>query len=116
MNLRWTKCEGDKWCPFTSLNLTHEHFDGLKGVYIIWHGGQQPATVYVGQGNIADRIRDHRKDSNILQYLSYGLFVTWAQVGDSSLDGVERFLADTLIPKEGSLHPSVSPIAVNFPW
>lgn len=114
--LSWNKCEGDKWCPLLTVNLDHPHFNNFGGVYIIWSGGQTPATVYVGQGEIAARLKDHRKEQDILQHSHLGLFVTWAKVGQPNWDGVERFLADRLLPKEGTRHPNVTPIQVNLPW
>ena len=116
MNLNWIKCNGDQWCNLILLNLKNSHFTGLTGVYIIWHGGQQPATVYVGKGNIADRLDDHRQDARILQYSHYGLFVTWARVEPFSQDSVERFLAEHLKPKVGQHDRYVPSIAVNLPW
>jgi hypothetical protein len=113
--LNWIKCDGNQWCNLLTLNLDHSHFEGLLGVYIIWHGGQNPATVYVGQGVIADRLRAHRADPRILQYGQLGLFVTWAKV-DYSRDGIERFLANQLRPKEGPNHPEAAPVSVNLPW
>ena len=114
--LNWNKCEGNAWCPFLTVNLQHPHFQNLEGVYIIWHGGPNPATVYVGQGNIADRLRAHRTERNILQYSSLGLFVTWASVSAPLRDGIECYLAQTLNPKEGVAHPNCPPIGVNLPW
>ena len=116
MQLTWNRCEGDKWCPFLTLNLAHPHFTGFEGVYIIWHGGQQPATVYVGQGSVAERLQAHRTNPQILAFGPFGLFVTWARVDKGSRDGVERFLADRLKPKVGSQHPSSVAVPVNFPW
>ena len=52
MNVEWVKCQGDVWCSLATVNLQHSHFDGLEGVYIIWHAGDTPATVRVGQGII----------------------------------------------------------------
>jgi len=115
-NLNWNKCEGNVWCPFLTVNLQHPHFRNWGGVYIIWHGSQKPWTVYVGQGNIADRLAQHRSDPRILQYSPLGLFVTWASVDASLRDGVERYLADKLQPKEGPVHPDVAPIAASLPW
>ncbi len=121
-NLKWTKCEGDQWCTLSRVNLDHPHFKGLQGVYIIWHGGTggtQPWTVYVGQGAIAERLAEHRRNPEILKYSQHGgLFVTWAQwhVLMPSLDGMEKFLADTLKPRVGSRHPSVASVEVNLPW
>ncbi len=114
--LSWNKCEGDKWCPLLTVNLQHPHFENLEGVYIIWHGGQNPRTVYVGQGVIADRLQQHRLDPQILKYSSLGLFATWASVAPPLRNGIERYLADTLGPKEGAAHPNVIPIPATLPW
>lgn len=116
MRLDWMKCQSGNWCGFFDVDLNHQHFDGMEGVYIIWHGGQNPATVYTGQGFIRDRIRDHRSESSILRFESYGLSVTWAEVAPSFRDGVERFLANQLSPKVGDRHPLIPPISVNLPW
>lgn len=119
MTLQWNKCQGNAglvWCQFLTVNLEHAHFSGLEGVYIIWHGGQSPWTVYVGQGKIADRLRAHREESAILKYSPHGLFVTWARVNPLQRSGVERFLAERLEPRVGSNYPNVPPIAVNLPW
>lgn len=116
MTLSWNKCEGSKWCPFLTVNLDHPHFRNREGVYIVWHGGQSPWTVYVGQGAIADRLRNHRQEQEILQYSHLGLFVTWTQVDRPNRDGVERFLAERLRPKVGARSPNARPIEVNLPW
>lgn len=116
MVLEWIKCEGNQWCNFLNLDLSHPHFSGLGGVYIIWHGGQNPWTVYVGQGWIADRLAAHRKEKEFLQYSPHGLFVTWAKANVTDRDGIELFLAQKLQPRLGHSYPSVSPISVNLPW
>lgn len=116
MNLDWNKCEGDKWCPFQTVNLDHSHFQSLGGVYVIWHGGQNASTVYVGQGDIADRLRVHRQNQEILRYSNLGLFVTWASVNAASREGVERFVSERLRPKVGARSPDAQPIQVNLPW
>ncbi len=63
LHLNWTRCEGNVWCKLNSVNLEHAHFNNKPcGVYIIWHGGTKPWAVYVGQGDIKERIAEHRKD------------------------------------------------------
>ena len=116
MTLEWIKCDGGNWCPFERVNLSHPHFTNLEGVYVIWHSGAVPATVYVGQGDVAARLLDHRRNNKILVYSRLGLFVTWAKVDRARLDGVERFLIDSLNPIESHRGPSAPPIAVNYPW
>jgi hypothetical protein len=116
MILYWNRCEGETWCPFLTVNLAHPHFQSIEGVYVIWHGGQAPWTVRVGQGAIAERLRAHRLDQTILSYSYLGLFVTWAGVDLWNRNGVERFLADRLKPKVGTRAPDTRPIEVNLPW
>lgn len=116
MNLEWIKCQDGSWCSLLAVNLAHEHFNDLEGVYIIWHGGNNPSTVYVGQGIIRDRLAAHRQEQGILTYQSLGLYVTWAQVASQYLNGVERYLHERLNPKIGSRSPFTPPIAVNLPW
>jgi hypothetical protein len=52
VRLHWYKCENDTWCKLNSLNLDHRLFDNTGGVYVIWHGGNQPSAVRIGQGFI----------------------------------------------------------------
>ena len=117
MTLVWNKCQGDAWCPFMTVNLAHSHFQGMEGVYVIWHGGTEPRTVYVGKGNIAERLRAHRTDANIIKHQANGgLFVTWARVPASQQDGVESYLIKALQPLGNEVVPTAAPITVNHPW
>jgi len=116
LTFNWIKCDGNAWCDFFNVNLAHSHFDGMEGVYIIWHDGNQPHAVRVGQGVIRDRIAQHRQDQQILVYRTDGLFVTWASVPAYQRDGIERYLGDRLAPKVGSRLPDAVPIQVNLPW
>ena len=115
MNVHWNKCQDNVWCNLLTVDLEHEHFNNMEGVYIIWHDGTEPAYVRVGQGVIRERLATHRQDQDVLAYKQYGLYVTWAQVAASHRDGVERYLAETLRPKIGSRFPEAIPIAVNLP-
>ena len=117
MQLNWIKCEGDVWCKLNSVNLDHEHFNNRHGVYIIWHGGMEPAVVYVGQGNIKERLAVHRNNPDIQQYKHLDLYVTWATVSEESRIGVEAYLIDMWNPKENANSPqTVHRIEVNSPW
>ena len=116
ISVYWNKCQSNVWCQLNSVNLAHQHFDNMEGVYIIWHGGNNPKTVRVGQGVIRDRLQAHRLDNEVQQYSAYTLFVTWAQVSANQRDGVERYLAEALNPLVGERFPDVTPIQVNLPW
>lgn len=112
--LSWVKCNSNNWCPFSTVNLNDVT---TQGVYIIWHEGNPGKVVYVGQGDVAARIKAHRNDSALTKYAQHGeLRVTWASVAAQSRDGVERYLANTWSPLVGDAHPDATPIAVNSPW
>lgn len=114
-NVVWATCGDDNhWCALETLKLPLAH--DTSGVYIIWHEGSPPHTVDVGQGDISDRLDEHQNDKNILRHNKRGkLRVTWTSVDKDSVDGVERYLADTLKPLEGRRWPKVPPIKVNLP-
>ena len=80
------------------------------GVYIIWSNRK---AVRVGSGIIKDRIVDHRNNTYITSYSD--LKVTWAQVSEARMEGVERFLANSYNPTVGDRFPDVPPIQVNLP-
>jgi hypothetical protein len=115
MEVSWNKCTGDKWCSLNTVNLEDSHFDGMEGVYVIWHGGQTPKTVRVGQGIIRDRLAAHRTDNQIQSYSNLGLYVTWAAVAVRDRDGVEAYLAAQLNPLVGERFPQRRQIIVNLP-
>ncbi len=118
MTLSWVKCgqQGENWCLLSALQLEHYYFNGVEGVYVIWHGGPNPATVRVGQGVIRDRLAAHKQDPAIQNYAHYGLYVTWAEVQGRWRDGVEVYLAQSLNPLVGERFPSCVPVYVNLPW
>jgi hypothetical protein len=118
--LNWIKCSGDNWCSLANLNLEHEHFNSLAGVYIIWHSGNesiQAATVRVGQGEIKNRLNEHKLNPDIMKYNNpYKLLVSWASVSADQRDGIERYLANVLNPLVGDRFPEAAPVPVNLPW
>lgn len=116
MQLNWMKCQGEVWCKLGTVNLDHQHFHGISGVYIIWHGGEVPATVYVGTGAIRECLRQRRIDPQIQQYSSQGLYVTWASVSQIFQSGVQASLVNRLRPKVSSGTHLSQPIEVNLPW
>lgn len=117
MQLKWIQCQGDVWCKLNAVNLDHEHFNNMHGVYVIWHGGTDPKVVYVGQGIIKERIIEHRTDPQIQAYADLDLYVTWAAVPKEYRAAVESYLANTWSPIVGLRHPQTSPpMQVNSPW
>ncbi|MGA8170658.1 MAG: hypothetical protein WB816_07495 [Methylocystis sp.] len=111
LQLSWVKLTNGNWCPFDTVNLSNV---STKGVYLIWYSGSPGRVVRLGQGDISARIGAHRNDKKITVYKD--LFVTWAAVHSTQIDGVERYLADTWKPLVGDAFPDAVPIAVNSPW
>ena len=118
MQLNWMKCQGDVWCKLNFVNLDHEHFNDRHGVYIIWHGGPEPAVVYIGQGNIKEDLTAHRNNPAIQQYKHLDLYVTWAAVPKEYRSGAKSYLANKWSPKVDANQPQLSQptIEVNSPW
>ena len=116
MNVKWIKCQGDAYCPLNTVNLEHEHFNGLEGVYIIWHGGLTPTTVFVGHGAIRERLAFHRSDPAVQVFSNLGLFTTWAAIPQQEQIGVQQFLMNQLKPKVPGQTVSLVPTPVNLPW
>ena len=115
VQLHWVKYQSGRWCGLDDLDLSLIDTES-SGVYIIWHGGQRPRTVRVGQGNFRDRFSAHRNDSSVTQYRREGpLYVTWAEVHESNRDGVEFYLYSSLRPLVGTV--SWAPrLSANLPW
>ena len=121
IQLNWVRGQDDTWYKLDSVDLAHEYFNNMQGVYIIWVGGEEPqVVVYVGQGNIKERLTEHRKNPEIFLYgdiLGTDLYVTWATVARQDRDAIEAYLADKWDPKVGERHPQTIPhLEVNSPW
>lgn len=114
MVVTWIQCTNG-WCSFSELDLQHPNLADVEGVYILWYtrDSSRPAPVYVGQGVIADRLGEHRRN---LHFAGYTLFVTWAAIGPALKDGVESYLIRHLRPPNNQLVPTADPITVNLPW
>jgi len=112
LNVTWVQSQAGTWLPFETFNIADVK---AYGVYSIWHDGNPSRTVYVGQGDIKSRLLAHRSNPKITKYSAYGtLRVTWAELSAAQVDGVERYLADMLLPLVGEAHPDVLPIPVNW--
>ena len=111
--LNWVKCQGEVWCNLEKLNL--ESIGNVSGVYCVWHGGTNSRWVRIGQGDIKERLANHRKDKEILAYSKFELFVTWVQVATNQRNGIEAYLANECKPLVGERFPDRTPIPVNLP-
>jgi len=113
--LLWAKSIDNKWLNLSNLDLTNLH---ATGVYIIWHGGENPKIVRIGQGNIAARLAAHRLNHQIMRYVDSGpMMVTWAEIEDQAMrDGIETYLAKQFTPLIKDKVPEVRPIQASSPF
>lgn len=82
------------------------------GVYTIWsNSGENITPLYTGQGNIKQRLYYHNSQTDFGDH--FPLSVAWADTFD--MNGIERFLYNTLNPKITKSSPRVTPIPVNLP-
>lgn len=124
----WIKCNDGFWCPLFNVDLDPV---STVGVYIVWRmtplpSPGSPHVLYVGQGDVKDRLNSHLRDGRFNKYVNPGwiVYATWSEVAEYGYigeyyrairDGVERYLADQLRPEIGMQYPAVAPISVNLP-
>lgn len=124
MQIVWIKnLNTSEWFDFLRLNLDAAYFTDKYGVYVIWYtspaeSNAESKVIRLGQGNIGERLRAHRTDPSILRYANIGqLKVSWAVLNNFSkmtIDGIERFLAESYRPLIGDRFPEVDTIPVNL--
>jgi DNA-binding response OmpR family regulator len=115
--IQWEKCKRGAWCILSELDLDHEHFKDMEGVYVIWQGEENPVALRAGQGFIRECLVRDRNDKDLLAYREqHELYVTWAKVNPRFRDGVFRYVSEALKPELENSYPDVSPIGVNLPW
>jgi len=116
LNLEWQTCNGN-WCDLWNLDLNSI---GIPfGVYIIWHGGQQPLIpprcICIGNGPIVAELAGKRIDPDIGKYLIHGLFVTWAEAAINHQEGIVAYLSKHYNPLVPSRCQDCIPQPVNLP-
>jgi len=88
------------------------------GVYVIYSVGNPGRVIYVGKGDVAARLGQHRNDARMITAKdAHGpLYVKFAAVSAQDQAGVERYVAALFPPLVGERHPDCTPIAVNSPF
>ncbi len=118
LSLQWMKPKQDgeaRWCDLFTVPLEHSHFNGMEGVYVIWHHGLNP-VLRVGQGCIREELASERHSQDLLDlHADEPVFVTWARVSQEDREGVQRYLAETLNPQVIVHVPDADPVTVNLP-
>ena len=108
-----------QWSVYNTMSIHQNIFYVPKGIYIIWYIDTfgSPITVYVGQGNIKQRLRQHRLNSAIRIHNFKGLYVSWVPIAfQYQRNGIEKYLGETLRPLVGSDYPIAIRRNVNLPW
>ena len=84
------------------------------GVYIIYHqSNENPITLYVGEGNIKERIDYHRTQTDFGDI--YPILVFWSETYWSDRFGIERYLFNKLNPSVTKRASDTKPLPVNIP-
>jgi hypothetical protein len=103
------------WCDLFRIPVSHEHFNDVAGVYVVWHNGHNP-VLRVGQGYIRTELSTLKLDPRIRSIAAESpVYASWAQVQRALRDGVERYLIDMLGPQIVADVPDVEPVEVNLP-
>ena len=113
--LPWVKSVNNKWLKLSDLDYAQIQ---TQGVYIIWHGGDAPAVVRVGSGNIGQKLKEHYNNMIIRRYEKRGqLMVTWAEVESHlSISGIENYLIELCRPIVSDIRPEAEPLPVRSPF
>lgn len=105
---------GFNWHSLSSLNLGTIND---IGIYVIKTGLAFEYTVYVGQGDVSQRLSTHLRESSVTRHtrVTGNLWVAWAPVQQKYRNGIERYLHDQLNPRESSCWTTDPSIQVNLP-
>jgi hypothetical protein len=114
--VHWSQGQGGAWCTLSEVELEHKSFDGVEGVYVIWHDEQDRVTLRVGQGSIRERLAEERKSARLIAYGLDRLTVTWARVNSLHREAVASYLSSVLKPRFGESYPGEEQIEINIPW
>lgn len=113
--IEWEICTRGTWCNLLELDLDHEHFDDMEGVYVIWRGADNPLALRVGHGLIRECLAREQNDKDVLAYQQDEIYVTWGKVDRKFCGGIVRYIADVVQPELETFSPDIESIKVNIP-
>ncbi|MGD8915161.1 MAG: response regulator [Syntrophobacterales bacterium] len=113
--IEWETCTRGIWCNLSELDLDHEHFNDMEGIYVIWQGVDNPLALRVGHGLIKECLARERNDKEVLAYQRDEIYVTWGKVDRKFCAAIVRYIANILQPELDSSSPDVEPLKVNIP-
>lgn len=111
ISLSWRKCQGDVWCSFQKLLLSHSSLDSAVGVYIIW---SRKTTLKVGGGHIRQELTQDRESRKFENFED--IRVTWSEAPQDAIPGIINYLSNRLHPVAENPMKGQSAIEVDFPW
>lgn len=113
LHVQWAKASDSQWFPLAAVDVRQVHD---AGVYVIWHDGRPSRTIYVGHGDIAERLRERQADRAVRMYRKFGrVRVTWAHVAEPLQQSVARYLTEKLKPAFGDALLLVESVPVELP-
>ena len=96
------ECPWSKWFELNTTNWK-DWTGSKKGVYRIDTGSPNSITVYVGEGDIGERLNDHLDDVRIQAYKEHNLYAKYAFISNNfNRKGAEAYLQRTLQPVVGN--------------
>ncbi len=118
MTVEWKKCTGKEWCELYRLNTSHDYFQELEGVFIIWYinDEEERNVLIVGKGNIATQLNDLKDDAAVRAFESHKVFVTWAIIPTKKIKGITVFLQKKLQPMINDDSSKGFAAKINLPW
>ncbi len=118
INVVWGQNNQNQWCSL--YNTDFSVLSSKSGVYIIWEHvhPNRYRIIKVGQSiDLSQRFISYKNDKQVLFYNNgNNLYVTWAELSPSYLDGVESYLGRNLCPLISYRFPDAFPIFVNRPF
>jgi hypothetical protein len=118
MRVVWKKCAHGSWCELYKLNIAHDYFNNLEGVYILWYKNEDggKTILSVGGGLIATELKKLKEDTAVLAFESYELSVTWTAIDSKKHNSIIKFLIKSLNPMLTKNAPGGFSKKVNLPW
>ena len=116
----WARTKTGYYHRFLTLDTEANGLTQASGVYVVWHGGNNPGWVFIGRSDdLARTFHELADDEAVMSYdIRGGILVTWAMIKKEFQDGVVRHLNDTLRPKiknDDAALKSATPVPVQPP-
>jgi hypothetical protein len=115
MDISWCKQSNGQY--YTLFDFEYGKITS-SGVYLIWAALYKERLLKVGQGNpLGQRMNDYQSDFRYKEKnRTHGpVLITWAEVRESCLDGVEAYLGKHYQPLFSERFPDAPLISVNLP-